>query len=427
MSGIFLYDANRWLKQAEIAAAMSLEALKANMKPYTPKLHQARGFPGAIRSAYAVYCNNSGGTAQPIRSKPSNVWGLYDMAGNVEEYAWDHYDPGYYAVSPAEDPLGPESMVPGRAVRGGAYDDPSAALTAYIRATKSASGRAAIRGARFVRSVTNSCVPSCEGMECGGDGCGGSCGTCGAGETCHKGSCMPAGMVWVAPGSFSMGCRPGDMNCEADESPYHDVTLSGFGIDQTEVPMAAYASCVSDDACAAPAGACGPSSGMEPANCIPWSQAQAFCSWNGKRLCTEAEWEKAARGSDGRLYPWGDSPVWTDSNYMCDNFAVAYACVGGIRTVGSRDLGASPCGAEDMLGNVWEWTADWYGATYYSISPESAPFGPSDGTQRVMRGNAYTHIFVPGGGVLNMRISRRLGWNPEDVHPGIGIRCCWGP
>ena len=259
---------------------------------------------------------------------------------------------------------------------------------------------------------------------------------------------MPVGMVWVAPGASWRGCKPGDTECDPDEVPYHEVTISGFAVDETEVPMAAYQVCVSAGDCAAAGGGeCAPSSGQKPANCVTWDQAAAYCAWADKRLCTEAEWEKAARGADGRTYPWGETPVWENSTSMCNNYAVAYGCAGGLQDVGTRDLGASPYGAEDMLGNVWEWTADWYKGDYYCNGPDAVcdvsctgcafsgpyvapwgdPLGPPSATHRTIRGNAYTHTFVPGGAALNMRVPRRLAWDPAAVNEGIGIRCCWNP
>ncbi|MFH1529351.1 MAG: SUMF1/EgtB/PvdO family nonheme iron enzyme [Pseudomonadota bacterium] len=292
------------------------------------------------------------------------------------------------------------------------------------------------------------CAPDCAGKDCGDDGCGGSCGDCGGNAArCHEGACMPADMVWVSPGVFGMGCVAADTECEGDEDPFHEVTLDGFGLDETEVTVLDYTGCVDDG------GACGtPGTGdnclwatgwgvnNNPINCVTWDMAEAYCAWTGKRLCTEAEWEKGARGTDGRIYPWGAAAP------TCA-LAVIDGCVGGTQEVGIHPGGASPYGAQDMLGNVWEWTADWYAGDYYCNGdgatctelcsdcadqpafddPWVDPEGPAAGSLRVTRGAAFSHTDVPGGLGLNTRNSRRLGRTPTDNFPTVGFRCCWSP
>jgi formylglycine-generating enzyme required for sulfatase activity len=210
-------------------------------------------------------------------------------------------------------------------------------------------------------------------------------------------------MVEVPAGEFWMGCNEAvDTECESEESPYHAVTLSAYKIGKYEVTVGEYQKCVTN-------GACNNSGNTQystntdysycnlgvtgkdyhPMQCVSWYGAKAYCEYIGQRLPTEAEWEKAARGTDGRKYPWGNEQVSCDYAVMNDPNAGGDGCGnGGTMPVGSKEAGKSLYGTYDMMGNVWEWVNDWYDGTYYESSPTNDPAGPETGGLRVLRGGA---------------------------------------
>jgi formylglycine-generating enzyme required for sulfatase activity len=191
-----------------------------------------------------------------------------------------------------------------------------------------------------------------------------------------------SGMVPVPGGSFMMGCNAAiDTECGADELPQHAVNVSSFEIDRTEVTYGALRNCVAGGGCAAPSNL-DQYAPTEPVAWISWAGAQLYCQWANKRLPTEAEWEKAARGTDGRKYPWGnEAPDCTRANMS--------GCAGKPVAVGTVTGDVGPYGARDMAGNLSEWVGDWYGESYYAMSPMTDPTGPAAGMSRVTRGGSY--------------------------------------
>jgi|GEM_PF-1090641 len=285
---------------------------------------------------------------------------------------------------------------------------------------------------------------------CDGTGFSGPrCERCGElGVACADGfACTPSGAcaspstheVEVPDGAVWMGCDAGTAGCGDDEGPRHYVALSAFAIDAREVTAAAYHACVDAGACDAPVvvgGAYGtygdPGRSDHPVTFVSWEQAASYCAWPDKpageqRLCTEAEWERAARGGcDGAgadcapsvgAFPWGnDAPDCKRGNFY--SLPSAGYCRPGTYTapVGATPLGDSRYGASDMAGNVAEWVADWYGP--YVAAWDADPRGPSAGTERVIRGGSYTEL------PSRVRAAARAHARPDAALHDVGFRCC---
>jgi len=217
-------------------------------------------------------------------------------------------------------------------------------------------------------------------------------------------------MVYVPAGDFAMGSNAGADN----EKPEHQVYLDAYWIDRTEVTDAMYALCVSAGACKDPASS-GVSSSYadQPVSNTLWDDAESYCSWAGASLPTEAQWEKAARGTDGRIYPWGNDKDPTRFYLILLNQ--------GPMPVGSFPSGASPYGALDMAGSVFEWVADWYSPTYYSSSPTSNPTGPASGTNHVIRGGTRNWVRTTGGLGPQIAYDYRSVARSNIASPGYGL------
>ena len=237
----------------------------------------------------------------------------------------------------------------------------------------SQSGAGAASSATAASATSSGAAGGTGGL--GAQGGGGGAGT--------GGSSLPD-MVLVPAGPFWMGCdESAEGFCDTDEVPYRSVELDGFEIDTTEVTQADYELCLEASACPMPACSWYPDAlPTHPVVCVDHAAALAFCAFVGKRLPTEAEWEKAARGDDARFYPWGNE---------APNCSLAHVQGCGVSTmaVGSFPDGQSPYGALDMAGNVTEWVVDWYAADYYASAPPTNPPGPSTGTVYSQRGGSF--------------------------------------
>jgi len=223
-------------------------------------------------------------------------------------------------------------------------------------------------------------------------------------------------MVTISEGPFDMG-SDGRQALE-DERPLHRVWLSAFSMDLHEVTTEQYAAFVAAEGREAPWQWSQVDLVLHrdrPVIGVNWHDADAYCRWKGKRLPTEAEWEKAARGTDGRLYPWGNQ----EPNKDLANFALgarfSYSQV--LQPVGSYEKGRSPSGLYQMAGNVWEWVQDWYGTGYYEISPERDPGGPGQGQFKAVRGGSWSDL------PKYLLAYGRFKLLPETRNSYTGFRC----
>jgi formylglycine-generating enzyme required for sulfatase activity len=223
--------------------------------------------------------------------------------------------------------------------------------------------------------------------------------------------------LYVPAGEFLMGDQ-GEGELDVD-SPLHVVYLDAYWIDKVEVTNAMYAKCVNAGACSAPFVGGNPYYGNwtyrdYPVVYVNWFQASEYCAWAGRRLPTEAEWEKAARGTDGRLYPWGEG----HPNPRLANFNASL--IGEPLSVYRYPLAASPYGALNMVGNVREWVADWFDRRYYVNSPYMNPTGPESGIERVLRSGAYD---ADANEILT---TTRFRHEPQSAGLSRGFRCAEG-
>jgi formylglycine-generating enzyme required for sulfatase activity len=229
----------------------------------------------------------------------------------------------------------------------------------------------------------------------------------------QRGIVQPEGMVLIPAGEFWMGAEDGLQ----DARPLHRVYLSSYWFDQYEVTNSRYRQCMEGGGCTPPKDRLmfeDPQRSQHPVTNITWNQARSFCQWLSKRLPTEAEWEKAARGTDGRRYPWGN-----DGEALKHHMSNRELTTGAVEVdlVRRRAATASPYGVFDLIGSVSEWVKDWYAEDFYQASPARDPQGPLRGSFRVLRGGEWNEKSP------NLQASYR-GW--DDVTywgPTLGVRC----
>ncbi|MBI5528278.1 MAG: SUMF1/EgtB/PvdO family nonheme iron enzyme [Deltaproteobacteria bacterium] len=404
-------------------------------------------------------CNRSG--TAPVGSKPAGAspYQFLDMIGNVWQWVEDGWHENYVGAPSDGSAWSPIPSVLNMTVRGGTWktDDPR-----FLRAsTRSPDGyQDYLIGFRCAVSPSQICVPDCAG-KCGGDdGCGGTCpnncvppqicwgggvlNVCGAvGQNCGPSPTGLGGdMCDVPAGPFMMGCNVKvDDECAAEDLPFHEVSVPEFRIDKLPVTVAEYDECRNSGACTAPKTGSYCNHGVagrenHPLDCVGWDQAEAYCLWVGKRLPTEAEWEKAARGTDGRKYPWGNDSLDCEHAVWCKGGVEIAQCGcgrGSTAPVGSKPLGTSPFGVMDMIGNVYQWVQDDWHSSYdtdndgYQVGGDNGKDGPSDGSAWVdnPRGSDRT---IRGGNWFetnswNLRVSDRTWAHPKAAPAGPGFRC----
>jgi formylglycine-generating enzyme required for sulfatase activity len=385
---------------------------------------------------YAVIENDGGvngcgtGGFLPVCSKSpagDSPYGLCDMLGNVSEWVADWKDNNYYYVSPANNPLGPFSAMY-RGVRGCSYSS----LAAWCRVSRRGSlwpGDIKYHmGFRCARSAAECPAgQNCTGLECGSDPvCGESCGNCSGYEVCDQGQCVESGgLVWIPipGGTFIMGCSPGDEDCDIDEYPPHEVTVSSFEMLETEVTEIQYWSVAGEN----PSCLFGFDGPHTPVECIDWYEAKAFCeALGGGRLCTEAEWEYAARGGTTTKYYCGDdSSCLDDIAWWWSNSS--YGPQFGRQKHEVKGKEPNDYGLYDMLGNVAEWVEDcWHND--YDLNDDGegdwdvgypAWMADCSSGSRVVRGSYFLAF------ASHLRMSHRGGNEPSFASQGaVGFRCC---
>lgn len=396
-----------------------------------------------MQAGLGLGCGHDG--TAPVGERPAgrSVYGLDDLAGNVWEWTQDAYDPLAYQRSESLDPVVTGAPGDRRSVRGNSwyYVDPTPDLRA--------ANRYAFPARRWLPFVGFRCALTEQADESGAttdhhtqqpelstltleQGWQRRNQQVRALEGDQQPVRLPPGdtdVVKIPTGRLIMGSAHGDR----DERPLRQVHVDAFELDRYEVTVGQYQRCVEAGDCRVPHhtdaayrinfevnylnwGRAGRSA--HPVNGVSWYDADTYCRWAGKRLPTEAEWERAARGDDGRLFPWGNEDATCDLAIIDDG---GDGCGHEMAwPVGSRPAGVSPFGVHDLAGNLWEWTADWYARDFYGRGGEVNPFNDQEGEGlKVLRGGSMAD--------QNSRIHRstnRLGYPPEQRYDyTVGFRC----
>ncbi|MCE1249089.1 MAG: SUMF1/EgtB/PvdO family nonheme iron enzyme [Firmicutes bacterium] len=377
----------------------------------------------------------------PVGSFPEDIspFGIFDMAGNVQEWCSDWYSDNYLTSMPDRNPSGPDSGED-RVIRGGSYFHPLSGCTIIERHDNFPRGNDTYIGFRCAWTTDmpmpspvsetssparteSSPSPSAAAVEKPSPA-----------ETVSR-SNLPATsinkkdgaeLILIPHGSFTMGASDSDKDAGWEEKPPHKVMLSAYYIYKYEVTFDQFNRFVNETGYKTEGSwkkHFSKKNADHPVVYVTWKDAEAYCKWAGGKLPTEARWEKAARGSDGRVFPWGN--IWNPD--FCNNFElkdkkllserhIYYDGMGTTRPgLFKKDI--SPYGVSDMGGNVIEWCYDWYDPSYYKSSPGENPSGPPSGTQKVMR----------GGGWGQPRQVCRSGYRdkerPHDTDGDFGFRC----
>ncbi|MEI7831638.1 MAG: SUMF1/EgtB/PvdO family nonheme iron enzyme [bacterium] len=385
----------------------------------------ARGIDGRIypwgntwdssKARSSVKTFNDAGQPAAVGSYPAgaSLYGCLDMVGNVWEWCDDMYASDYYLNSPALNPSGPTKGST-RVLRGGSWGD-----------YNPDNFRNAFRPSREPSSKLNDCGFRCVPL-----------------PAPKKNLKDGSEMVWVPGGTFTMGSAEGVG--KKREHPAHQVTLSGYWIYKYDVTVAQYRAfcaatehklppfpqpkvdhpdiCDSNLSWEEKTGWNAPALQQHPIVNVTWFDAKAYADWAGVALPTEAQWEYAARGPQGRNYPWGGKATtdkWNNGwdSTKCANYENSFKVDKSTWPVGRFPADTSWCGTQDMAGNICQWCGDWYGA--YAAPPVTNPTGPVTGKERIFRGGSWG----TGIGDKDDRSADRNGDDPNLNDSMVGFRC----